>query len=82
MLKSLLRKKLHSYVWSRPGFEPTDLQNDTFMQTCALAHAATELYNKLNNYSWCNSEEFSTTNFKPLAQEGTSSYAKAIDLYL
>ena len=59
-----------------------DLQNDKFLRTYALAHAATELYINLYNYSWCDSEEFSTTNFKPLAQEGTTSYAKTIDLYL
>ena len=82
MQKSLHKKKLHSYFLSEPGSEPTDLQNDKFLRTYALAPAATELYINLYNYSWCDSEEFSTTNFKPLAQESTSSYAKAIDLYL
>ena len=40
--KSLNKKKLHSYFQSEPGFKPTDLQNDTFLSTFALAHAATE----------------------------------------
>ena len=69
--KVCTKKKLHSYFLSEPGSEPTDLQNDKFLRTYALAHAATELYINLYNYSWCDSEEFSTTNFKPLAQEGT-----------
>ena len=65
------QKKLHSYFQSAAGSEPTDIQNYKFLQTYALAHAATKLYSFLYNYSWCDSEEFSTTNFKPLAQKGT-----------
>ena len=82
MQKSLHKKKLRTYFLSEPGSEPTELQNGKFLRTYASAHAATKSYINLYNYSWCDSEEFSTTNFKPLAQEGTSSYAKAIDLYL
>ena len=72
MFKSLYRKKLHSYFHSRPGFEPTDLQNDTFLHTCALAHVATELSNKFCNNTWYVSEEISKSNFKPLAQESAT----------
>ena len=79
---SLHKKKLHSYFQSAAGSEPTDIQNYEFLQTYALAHAATKLYSYLYNYSWSDSKEFSTKNFKPLAQEGTTSYAKAIDLGL
>ena len=79
---SLHKKKLHSYFQSAAGSEPTDIQNYEFLGNYALAHAATKLYSYMYNYSWCDSEEFSTTNFKPLAQEGTTSYAKAIDLGL
>ena len=43
-MKKSAQKKLHSHFQSEPGFEPTDLQNDKFLQTYALAHAATELY--------------------------------------
>ena len=82
MLKSLPRKKLDSHFQSVPGFEPTDLQNDTFLHTCALAHAATELYIKFCNNTWYVSEQISKSNFKPLAQESASSYAKTIELYL
>ena len=82
MLKSLYRKKLHSYFHSRPGFEPTDLQNDTFLQTCALAHAATELCIKFCNNTWYVSEQISKSNFKPLAQESASSYGKSTGLFL
>ena len=52
MLKSLYRKKIHSYFWSEPGFEPMDLQNNTLMQTCALAHAAMRLCIKFDDYAW------------------------------
>ena len=65
MLKSLHRKKLHSYFQSETGSEPTDLQNDTLLQTYALAHAATELCMKLSNSTWGHSEPFSKPNFKP-----------------
>ena len=51
MLKSLYRKKIHSYFWSEPGFEPMDLQNNTLMQTCALAHASMRLCIKFDDYA-------------------------------
>ena len=79
MLKSLHRKKLDSHFQSVPGFEPTNLQNVTFLQTCALAHAATELCIKFCNNTWYVSEEISKSNFKPLAQESAGSYGKTID---
>ena len=82
LLKSLHRKKLHSYFLSRPGFEPMHLQNDTCLRTCALAYAATQLSTKFSNSNECDSEEFLQSNFKPLAQERTSSQAKTIELYL
>ena len=74
MLKSLPRKKLDSHFQSVPGFEPTDLQNDTFLWTCALAHAATKLCSKLHNHSWCNSDEKFQSNFKAMSQDRTTSY--------
>ena len=74
MLKSLHRKKLHSYFWSRLGFEPTDLQNDTFLQTYTLAYAATEFDMKFSISNWGDSEKFSKPNFKPLAQARTCTY--------
>ena len=74
MLKSLPRKKLDSHFQSVPGFEPTDLQNDAFLQTYALAYAATELDMKMSNSNWCDSEKFSKPNFKPLAQARTCTY--------
>ena len=42
--KSAQKKKLHSYFQSAAGSEPTDIQNYEFLQTYALAHAATKLY--------------------------------------
>ena len=74
MLKSLHRKKLHSYFQSEPGSEPTDLQIDTFLQTYALAYAATELGMKLSISNWGDSEKFSKPKFKPLAQARTCTY--------
>ena len=74
MLKSLPRKKLDSHFQSVPGFEPTDLQNDTFLQTCALAHAAKELCNDLYNHNWSNSEENFQSDFKALSQDLSTSY--------
>ena len=82
MRKSLHRKKLESHFQSVPGFEPTDLQNYTFLQTCALAHAATELCIKFCNNTWYVSEQISKSNFKPLAQESASSYGKSTGLFL
>ena len=74
MLKSLPRKKLDSHFQSVPGFEPTDLQNDTFLQTYTLAYAATELDMKFSISNWGDSEKFSKPNFKPLAQARTCTY--------
>ena len=74
MLKSLPRKKLDSHFQSLPGFEPTDLQNDAFLQTYALAYAATVLDIKLSISNWFDSEKFSKPNFKPLAQARTCTY--------
>ena len=74
MLKSLPRKKLDSHFQSVPGFEPTDLQNDTFLQTCALAHAAKELCNDFYNHNCTNSEENFQSDFKALSQDLSTSY--------
>ena len=82
MWKSLHKKKLHSNFPSGPGFEPTNLQNDTFLQTCALAHAAIQLYIKFCNNTWYVSEEISKSNFKPLAQESASNLGKSSGLFL
>ena len=82
MLKSLHRKKLDSHFQSVLGFEPTDLQNNTFLQTCAYAHAATELCENLYNHSWCNSDENFQSNFKALSQDSTTTYGKYIGLFV
>ena len=72
MLKSLLRKKLHSYFHSEPGSEPTDLQNYKLLRTCALAHAAMCLCTNFVNNNQCALEEFHYQYFKPLAQESAT----------
>ena len=80
MLKSLHRKKLDSHFQSVLGFEPTDLQNDTFLQTDTLAHTATEFGMKLSNSNWSDSEQFSKSNFKPLAEACSCTYSYIFDL--
>ena len=82
MLKSLHRKK-NTLIFSDLAWIRTHgLQNDEFLWTYAYAHAATELCNVLGNYSWCNSEQFFMSNFKPLSQVGTTIYAQNIDMYV
>ena len=37
-MKKFVQKKLHSYFGSRPGFEPTNQQNDTFDVNLRLSY--------------------------------------------
>ena len=75
MRKSLHRKKLESHFQSVPGFEPTDLQNHTFLQTCALAHAAMATLDILKSIS----ENYSKMFLRPLTKEAGARKRKYLD---
>ena len=69
------QKKLDSYFQSELGFEPTDLQNYTFLQTCALAHAATATLVKLRSII----ESYSKMFLRPLLKEAGAKKRKDLD---
>ena len=75
MWKSLHRKKLESHFQSVPGFEPKDLQNYTFLQTCAVAHVATATLVKLRSIS----EIYSKMFLRPLIKEAGARKRKDLD---
>ena len=58
MWKSLYKKKLDSYFCPRPGFEPTNLQNETFESDLRLSYRGHDTSYQMLKLNWVSFKMF------------------------